>query len=52
MFGAVPNGTYASSKAAVNSLVKKISYEEEFLTAVAIHPGLVTSDMGSESMKL
>ena len=52
MFGALPNAGYGSSKAAVNFLVKKISFEEEFLTPVALHPGMVSSDMGSDSMKL
>lgn len=52
MYGAMPNGAYGSSKAAINYLAKKISYEEEFLTSVAFHPGMVSSDMGSSAMEL
>lgn len=51
MFGGMPNGAYGSSKAAVNFFAKKLSYEEDFLTSVSFHPGMVASDMGSDAIK-
>lgn len=38
---------YGSSKAALNWLVTRIHFEEPWLTTFVVHPGLVTTDMGS-----
>lgn len=41
---------YGSSKAAVNMVVREMSFEEPWLTAVTIHPGVVATDMGESAM--
>ena len=35
----LPNGTYSASKAEINSLTRKIHFEEEWLIAFPLHPG-------------
>ncbi|KAK0647059.1 aflatoxin biosynthesis ketoreductase nor-1 [Cercophora newfieldiana] len=40
-------GSYGASKAAVNHLVRRMHFENEWLTALALHPGAVSSDMGA-----
>ena len=34
-----PQGAYASSKAMLNSIMRKIQMENEWLIALSIHPG-------------
>jgi NAD(P)-dependent dehydrogenase (short-subunit alcohol dehydrogenase family) len=41
-------GAYGSSKAALNSLVQHVAVEEPDMTAVAISPGRVDTDMQKE----
>ena len=36
---ALPNGSYSASKAAINSLTRKVHFEEEWLIAFPLHPG-------------
>ncbi|WQF88249.1 Putative short-chain dehydrogenase/reductase SDR, NAD(P)-binding domain superfamily [Colletotrichum destructivum] len=38
---------YGASKAALNWFVRRLHFEETWLTAVVFHPGLVETDMGS-----
>ncbi|KAJ0158245.1 Norsolorinic acid ketoreductase [Colletotrichum tanaceti] len=38
---------YGASKAALNWFVRRLHFEETWLTTVAIHPGLVETDMGA-----
>ncbi|KAF1931101.1 aflatoxin biosynthesis ketoreductase nor-1 [Didymella exigua CBS 183.55] len=38
---------YGASKAALNWIVRRLHYEETWLTAYVTHPGLVLTDMGS-----
>lgn len=46
MFPAV-FAAYGPSKAALNYLIARLHFEETWLTTVAVHPGLVLTDMGS-----
>lgn len=41
-----PSLAYGMSKAAANFLVRKVHFECDGVTAVAIHPGWVKTDMG------
>lgn len=38
---------YGASKAAANYLVRKVHFEEEWLTAFMVHPGWVQTEMGN-----
>ena len=42
---------YGASKAALNWLVRRLHFEEPWLTSFAIHPGLVLSDMGAGALR-
>jgi norsolorinic acid ketoreductase len=42
-----PTFAYGASKAAANYLVRKIHFENPWLTSMAFNPGLVQSDMGN-----
>ncbi|KAK0704570.1 hypothetical protein B0H67DRAFT_521694 [Lasiosphaeris hirsuta] len=44
---AFPIGAYGATKAALNHLVRKAHYDNEWLTSFAIHPGMVQTDMGN-----
>ncbi|KAI1413718.1 NAD(P)-binding protein [Hypoxylon sp. FL1857] len=46
----VPNTPYATSKAAVHWVTKRINQEEDWLTAFVIHPGWVDTDMGQAAL--
>lgn len=48
-FAAFPQALspYGASKTALNWLVARIHFEEPWLTAFVVHPGLVLTDMGS-----
>ncbi|KAI5476640.1 short-chain dehydrogenase/reductase SDR family protein [Pseudohyphozyma bogoriensis] len=46
-----PLGAYGSSKAAANFILTKINTEHEKLTALALHPGFVKTDMGNTGAK-
>ncbi|KAI1374564.1 NAD(P)-binding protein [Hypoxylon crocopeplum] len=46
----LPNAAYATSKAAVHWVTKRMNQEEDWLTAFVIHPGLVETDMGKASI--
>ncbi|KAH3663505.1 hypothetical protein OGAPHI_004906 [Ogataea philodendri] len=46
----IPTSAYGASKAALNFAVKKLSEEIPEITFLAIHPGMVATDMGEESM--
>ncbi|KAM0321989.1 hypothetical protein ACHAQA_009730 [Verticillium albo-atrum] len=39
---------YGASKTALNWFIKRLHYEEPWLTSLVAHPGLVTTDMGSK----
>ena len=41
----MPALPYMMSKAAVNSLVSKVHVEYEAITAIAIHPGIVDTEL-------
>ncbi|KAE8356237.1 NAD(P)-binding protein [Aspergillus coremiiformis] len=43
----LPNTAYATSKAALNFIMRKIHYENSRLIALTLHPGWVQSDMGN-----
>ncbi|EGY22045.1 hypothetical protein VD0002_g9464 [Verticillium dahliae] len=38
---------YGASKATLNWLIKRVHFEEPWLTSFVVHPGLVLTDMGS-----
>ncbi|KZP03547.1 aflatoxin biosynthesis ketoreductase-like protein nor-1, partial [Athelia psychrophila] len=44
-----PGTAYSSSKAAVNFITRKIHFEHEKITSVALTPGWVQTDMGDAS---
>jgi norsolorinic acid ketoreductase len=44
-----PTFAYGASKAAANYLVRKIHFENPWLTSMAFNPGLVQSDMGNSA---
>ncbi|TVY85343.1 Norsolorinic acid ketoreductase [Lachnellula suecica] len=46
-----PNASYSSSKAMLNSLVRKIQMENPWLVALTLHPGWAQTDMGNEGAK-
>ncbi|KAK0624080.1 short-chain dehydrogenase [Immersiella caudata] len=41
---------YGASKAAANHIVRRIHYENEWLTALALNPGAVGTDMGATAL--
>ncbi|KAK9386029.1 hypothetical protein V1515DRAFT_587688 [Lipomyces mesembrius] len=43
----LPDATYASSKAAINFIARKLHFEHEKLLVVTISPGWVPTDMGN-----
>ncbi|KAK1751309.1 hypothetical protein QBC47DRAFT_391613 [Echria macrotheca] len=43
--------SYGANKAALNHFVRRIHFENEWLTAFAVHPGLVTTDMGDRALE-
>ncbi|PSK59246.1 hypothetical protein B9Z65_3570 [Elsinoe australis] len=42
-----PFSPYGASKAAVNWLLHRLHFEEEWLTAISFHPGMVLTDMAA-----
>ncbi|GAM89853.1 hypothetical protein ANO11243_078930 [Dothideomycetidae sp. 11243] len=44
-WNAFPTSPYGTSKAALNWFVHRLHFEETWLTSVAIHPGLIMTDM-------
>ncbi|KAI1213258.1 NAD(P)-binding protein [Annulohypoxylon truncatum] len=46
----IPNAAYATSKAAVHWVTKRINQEEDWITAFVVHPGWVETDMGQAVM--
>lgn len=53
-FLGIPLGAYGQSKAALNYSIKHIACEAESekFTVVAVHPGVVSTDMGEESFAM
>jgi norsolorinic acid ketoreductase len=47
----LPTFAYGISKAAANFLVRKIHFENPWLTSMAFNPGLVQSDMGNDASR-
>ncbi|KIW24334.1 uncharacterized protein PV07_10055 [Cladophialophora immunda] len=47
----VPNSAYGPTKAVVNWLTVRIHAEDDWLTTVAVHPGLVDTDLGSSGIR-
>ncbi|KAK9365370.1 hypothetical protein V1509DRAFT_633234 [Lipomyces kononenkoae] len=43
----LPNAAYASSKAAINFIARKLHFEHEKLLVITINPGWVQTDMGN-----
>jgi norsolorinic acid ketoreductase len=43
-------GPYGASKAALNWFMRRLHYEETWLTSFAIHPGLVETDMSASML--
>lgn len=50
----MPVGAYAQSKAALNYTIKHMAFEvqNEGMTVLALHPGLVTTDMGNQAVDI
>ena len=46
-----PVSPYGSSKAALNWLLRRVHFEEPWLTTFVFHPGLVMTDMAAEVMQ-
>ena len=47
-----PGAGYGAAKAAANYLMRKIHFENEWLTAVVLSPGMVQTDMGAFAAKV
>ncbi|KAI1329075.1 hypothetical protein F5Y16DRAFT_367351 [Xylariaceae sp. FL0255] len=48
----IPNSAYGPTKAVINWLTVRIHAEEDWLTISAVHPGLVNTDLGNNSLRL
>ncbi|KAK6082373.1 toxin biosynthesis [Seiridium cupressi] len=44
-------GNYGASKAALNYIVRRLSFENKWLTAFLMNPGFVQTDMGNDGAK-